>query len=224
MKTQKPKTQIDIFSDAAVHDYVSGYMSKEGQMKFEEILSNDESLKSAVAAERRLRAALLKYEHDQQKTPAISDSGIDALHATLDKLEELEPGTSQSNSNNRGWYALAGVAASVVLAIVLYVDQRPSDPNNNYTLLSDVSNSNDINFNDLVEAKKVAQIWLAKELSEEELSTLFSEHDLKPIGRAGSAWIVASSQSFSDLVLSSLKAVDKIEQVSLISYNDITKQ
>jgi len=219
MNTQKTNTQVNMFSENAVHDYVSGHMSKEDQTCFEKALANDESLQTAVSAERRLRAALLKYEDDQEKPIAVSDNGIDALNATLDQLGEHPSERMQTPWYNRNWYAMSGVAASIMLAVFLITGQQANDSNKNYALLSDKSTSSEIDFDSLVEAKRVAQVWPAKGTSEQELSTLFSEHGLSPIGRAGPAWIVASSITLSNIELSSLEAVEKFEQVSLISYD-----
>ncbi len=218
MNTQKTNTQVNMFSENAVHDYVSGHMSQEDQTRFEEALAKDESLQHAVSAERRLRAALLKYEDDQEKPIAVSDNGIDALNATLDQLSEHPSERMQTRWYNRNWYAMSGVAASIMLAIFIVTSQNADDSDKNYALLSDQSTSSDIDFDGLVEAKRVAQVWPAKDMPEQELSALFSEHGLKPIGRAGPAWIVSSSKTLSNIDLSNLKSVGKFEQVSLISY------
>lgn len=230
------ENENNIFRDTAVHDYVAGHMSDESREHFESILADNKTLQKEVESERELRSFLTTYEqNNSDETLVIADDNLDKLFASID----LQDQQNQQNINrpkskstdhwfNRNLLTFGSIAASVVFATLLFIAPITHDHNNDFALLSDKMSDNgdslNVNFNALVEANKVVQIWLANDLPEAELSALFLEHGLKPIGRAGEAWIVASAQAIQGSRIEELRADNKFTKVTLVTYNKNTQE
>lgn len=225
MKIQNSSNTNNIFVETAVHDYVAGHMSEENRINFEQMLARDDSLRSAVDAERALRTALQQHASRDQAAHEISDDNFDKLLAQITKLDERVVDNSQSEKRQYRWlsskvFTMTSVAASVALVAILLTAYQPFGKEPEFTLLSDRSANTNIDFNHLVEAQKVAQVWLVDELPAQELSTLFSDNKLTPISRAGAAWIVSSAEPLSAEQLLHLNSIKKFKQVRLISYSN----
>ena len=229
MNTQKPNIKNEILSETAVFDYVAGHMNEEYRAIFEEKLARDPNLQRQVNEERLLREQLVKVEHSDNSADPISDRGIDKLFDKIDELEakpstatEIASVTRLSSTKNgwktNRWFGATAIAASAILAVVLLVNNPTDKTAPTYDLLSDKSQAKQIEFNNLVADKKVAQIWLPKEIASEQVSVIFREHKLTPVGRAGLAWVVTAEQSLSQEKVEFLNAIDEFEKVKLISY------
>lgn len=216
---QNISNNINVLSESKVYDYVAGNMNDQSRQDFEKELSNDHTLREAVEIEKLLRLTLLDFDDSQIESCAENQGDFDALFDVLNDDADDDSNISQFDKGLKpNWYAGVGIAASVVFAMVLFINYEGSDTNN-FTLLSDDVNSKKNDFNSLIKQQKVAQIWLDNDFPSEQFSALFSKYELKPIGRAGNAWIVASTRPLLTERLEKLRLVEGFKKISLISYN-----
>ena len=231
MKFHKNTDTSNIFDQSTIVDYVAGHIVDEEVLtKFELRLEGDKALQNAVENEREFRDALLKSWQDHHTQDLIGDKALDKLFVKLDELDdgqfdpEVVNSVEQSRFSRSNWFTLTGVAASIFCAaILLVVGLQTNTSKPEFALLSDKNGTTQVDFEKLVNARKVVQILPVSKISPQELSKLFSKHKLTPISRAGQAWIVASSQPFSTQQLTDLNLLESFEKVSLISYQDQTK-
>ncbi|RBP50619.1 hypothetical protein [Arenicella xantha] len=228
MKNIKASEHSDIFSESMIVDYVGGHIEDDTvRADFEKKLANNARLKRAVDEERQLRDALHSLEHaSAEHEVTSSEDGLEKLFAKLDEVEDDAAIQQHQDSKtgfrvvSRNWFAGAGIAASLAFVAMLLVGTEVTTTTSDFTLLSDPQSATQADFNDLVKARRVAQVWLVNELPAAELTRLFGQYQLTLISRAGAAWIVASSTPLSDQQLTQLEAVASFKQVSLISYNN----
>lgn len=214
------KNEINIFNESAVFDYVTEQMSKETRAEFERILESDKVLQKMVKEEKLLRVQLLEIDQTQSSASPISDSNIDKLFASINELDTTNPTLHTKSRTNKVWFGAGAIAASTILAVALLLNGQTNQTAPQYNLLSVQPAKEDIDFNELVEGNKVAQIWLDSPDNNEVILDAFNKYNLTPIGRAGEAWIVTSKQALSPLQLSALRAEKEFKRISLISYDN----
>ncbi len=155
------------------------------------------------------------------------DQGVAKLLNEIDAIESNanEPRQKLTESASvihhpkfaKNWVGFAALAASLAIVFSVFFGNQDKG---NYNLLSDPANLNEINFTQLVEEKRIAQVWLNKELSPNQAAEVFASHNLKPLSRAGAAWVVSTERTLDDETLQALNQVTEFSRVSAISYNE----
>lgn len=219
---QMTNKETNIFSEDEVFNYVAGQLSDTQRIDFEKRLAVDETLQEAVAAEKHLRQTLRDFEDSDEEPEIIKRASVNDL-LTMLELDEVVSASSDYDetlarkSKVVNWYSFAGVAASLAFVAIVLFNYQADD---SYRLRSEPADLSSLNFSELVTQRRIAQVWFSESLSADEILALLDKHNLTPISRAGSAWVVASQPVLSESELAKLKKIEGFIRVSRISYSD----
>lgn len=244
----KKLENYEILRDTAVYEYVANQQSAETRRDFEQELSDDPELRTAVESEHRLRTLLTSDSGDTKFLESQTAMGnfdalldrIDGVNQSSDSMAkvvelhqplEQQPSTPARSRWSCWEYSVAASIASITLASgLLFNDQQLNQPR--YTALSQqppslagingdgTESSAQIDFGALVKQQKVATIVTAWQFSPTEAEKLLASYDLQLIsGNAiTNTLVVRTEAAFDNQALRTFSQDARIESIDIVSF------
>ncbi len=218
----------EMLKEIAVFDYVMGNQDESTKRDFEKILEQDPKLKEAVKAEFELR----KTMQEAGKLEPVSMSNFDSLLETIDQKEDsFYPEEVASETTNvvsifkskKGaftkYYATAAsLAAFVIIFSGLYVNSTTPK----FQTLSDLSASQELNFEQLMSENRVAKLTLADHVNDNQVDKLLLTFNLSSFesGAESKQRFVTAKTPFSENTLERLRNDARVKNAELLTVAD----
>ena len=210
---------IDLFSDFAVHDYVHGQLSEQQRNEFEALLETNQELRQAVDDEKALTSKLLAYDESRNPEQSVNINGLDNLLKQVEDSEKLVVLKPANDSHTTNWWGYAAAASVLVAVVIMSFNFSSDQPSEDYSLLGNAAELEKQDFKQLVDAKRVAQLMFSQAVTVDEMQSLLSEYDLSVIDRGELVWVVMAEQSITADVITALKQNEKVQKVTIISFD-----
>jgi len=221
--------------EMAIFDYVAGNQSETAKQNFEKMMQQDQSLREAVDAEKKLRANM----QEAGELEPVSMSNFDDLLSTIEAQEEPQRDDTRgtrpvgelnkpvltevvSAANKTSFSRYYATAASVAVFAMLFAGFYLTSSEPKFETLSDTTASEKINFATLSEQSRLAKMTLTEGLSREEISDVLRLYNLSSFeaGATTNQRYVVSESAISNSELARWLDDSRVQQVELFVTND----
>ena len=226
-KRNKPSA---ILKDTAVFNYVLGEQSQQSQDIFSEKLQSDKLLRDEVAFEKSLRERFSQDAKNSETESVISEENFDQLLARIDSKEESNSLDQQESHRNKTiaekpqrFNRTIGLAASVLVVSMFAVGLFDHLHEPKFVTLSNLDESQKLDFNSLVESQKLAKIVLNESTSAQAVKEFLAGYQLSPISTSSQNTIIVQSKTTIDpTMLAGWRADQRVSNAQIIQFGKDT--